>query len=118
MRLWVSDQVRNPNQHREEPQHERHETCCKLCLSIDENGQRCQGKSDGREYGPKHLVRRNPLWNQVSGITKKQCLPKVKETAQTPSPRRATRPNGTAFVASVSIAVYSATAPQSKEMNR
>src|ERR1700739_912103 len=78
MRLWASDQVRNPNQHREEPEHQRHETCCKLCPSIDENGQRRQSKRDRREYGPKHLVGRNPLWNKVSRITKKECLPQSK----------------------------------------
>jgi len=38
MRLWVSDQLRNPHQHAKDGQHKRHQTYRKPRPSIDENG--------------------------------------------------------------------------------
>jgi hypothetical protein len=48
----------------------------------------------------------------------KSIWPSVNEIAQTPSPRRASRPNATALAAFASVAAYRAIAPQSKEKNR
>ena len=74
MRFWVSDQVRNPNQDAKECQHERHQTHRKSCLAIDENGNPRECKRDRRKDRPKHLAGWNPLWNQVSCLTKKEHL--------------------------------------------
>src|SRR5580704_12127995 len=66
MGFWVSDQPRNPNQHAKECQHEGHQAKGKPCLAIDQNGNRRECECDRREYRPKSLIRRNPLWNQIS----------------------------------------------------
>jgi hypothetical protein len=66
MCFWVSDQERNPNQHTKEYEHEGHQAYRKPCLPIGENGNRRECKRDRREYRPKHLIWRNPGWNQVS----------------------------------------------------
>jgi hypothetical protein len=66
MRLRVSDQVRNPNHYAKECQHERHQAHRKPRLAIHENGNCCESKRDRRKDRPKHLVGRNPRWNQVS----------------------------------------------------
>ena len=70
MPFWTSDHVRNPNQYAKECQHERHQTHRQPCLAIDENGNRGDSKRDRCDYGPEHLVGRNPLWDQLS------CVPK------------------------------------------
>ncbi len=66
MGFWVSDQARNPNQRAKECQHEGHQAYRKPRLAIDENGNRRERKCDRREYRPKSLIWRNPLWNQIS----------------------------------------------------
>ena len=78
MRLWVSDQVGNPHQHAKDGQHKRHQTHRKPRRAIDENGNCRECKRDRRKDRPKHLAGRNPLWDQVSCITKKECLPQSK----------------------------------------
>src|SRR5215469_15733427 len=74
MRLWVSDQARNPNQQTKQCQHECHEAYRKSCLAMDENGKRRESKREGREYRPKHLVGRNPPRNKISRETQIEYL--------------------------------------------
>jgi hypothetical protein len=76
--LWASEQVWNPHQHPKERQHERHHAHRKPCPAIDENGNCRECKRDRRKNRPKHLAGRNPLWNQVSCLTQKECLPQRK----------------------------------------
>src|SRR5579859_427227 len=74
MGFRVSDKARNPNQHTKECQHEGHQANRKPCLAIGENGDRGECKCDRREYRPKSLVWRNPLWNQVCSLRKIEYL--------------------------------------------
>src|SRR5579872_2985396 len=74
MSLRVSDQAWNPNQHAKERQHEGHQANRKPCLAINKDGNRRESKCDRREYRPKRLTWRNPLWNQVGGRTKIEYL--------------------------------------------
>ncbi len=87
MRLWVRDQLRNPHQHAKDGQHKRHQTYRKPRPSIDENGNCSERKRDRRKDRPKHLVGRNPLWNQVSCLTKKECLTQRKGNGTDAEPK-------------------------------
>src|SRR6516164_4922700 len=74
MRLRVSDQAWNPNQHTKQQKHECHEAYRKPCLAINENGKRREFERDRCEYRPKHLVGRNPPRNKVSRETQIEYL--------------------------------------------
>ena len=87
MRLRVSDQARHPNHYAKDCQHERHQAHRKPRLSIDENGNCCGCKRDRRKDRPKHLVGRNPLWNQVRCLTKKECLTQRKGNGTDAEPK-------------------------------